>query len=153
MNIDFSHLISLIKKLGLSFLIFTIARILYYLFNLSFFNDGFPIDVFFYGLRFDLVAISYLFAPFIFLSILPFSFRTNTYYQKVTKGFFHLANSIGILFNLIDLAYFQFTLKRTTADFFRMVSTGDDFMTLLPKYVGDYWHLLIILIALIILTS
>jgi glucan phosphoethanolaminetransferase (alkaline phosphatase superfamily) len=149
MNIDFSHLISLAKKLGISFLIFTVCRLAFYVFNLSFFNDGFPLDAFYYGLRFDWVAISYLLAPFILLSILPIGIRSNSLYKTITKVFFHLANTIGIIFNLIDLAYYQFALKRTTADFLRFISSNDDTLKLLPQYLADFWYAFVLLIVFI----
>lgn len=149
MNIDFSHLISLAKKLGISFLIFTVCRLAFYVFNLSFFNDGFPLDAFYYGLRFDWVAISYLFAPFILLSILPIGLRNNSLYKTTTKIFFHLANTIGIIFNLIDLGYYQFALKRTTADFLRFISSNDDTLKLLPQYLADFWYAFVLLIVFI----
>ncbi|MCB9359920.1 MAG: sulfatase-like hydrolase/transferase [Flavobacteriales bacterium] len=153
MNIDFSHFISLIKKLAISFLIFSLCRLAFYIFNLSFFNDGFPFDAFYYGLRFDWVAISYLFAPFILLSILPFEFRKNSRYKTILKVFFHLANSAGLVFNLIDLGYYQFALKRTTADFFRFISSNDDTFKLLPQYLTDFWYAFLLLIIFIGLTE
>ncbi|TXB66637.1 sulfatase-like hydrolase/transferase [Vicingus serpentipes] len=153
MNIDFSHLISLAKKLGISFLVFTFCRFSFYFFNSSFFNDGFPIDAFYYGLRFDWVAISYLFSPFILLSILPFGIRYNKSYKIVIKLLFHIANTIGVIFNLIDLGYYQFALKRTTADFFRFVSTNDDTLKLLPQYLADFWYAFVLLIILISFTE
>tara|TARA_R110001592_G_scaffold68674_2_gene210610 strand:+ start:723 stop:2621 length:1899 start_codon:yes stop_codon:yes gene_type:complete len=153
MNIDFSHFISLIKRIGISFLIFTVGRLAFYVVNLSFFDNGFPFDAFYYGLRFDLVAISYLFSPFILLSILPFEFRKNNSYKTILKVFFHLANIVGIIFNLIDVSYFQFSLKRTTADFLRFISTNNDTLKLLPQYLADFWYSFVLLILLIILTE
>jgi arylsulfatase A-like enzyme/predicted small lipoprotein YifL len=153
MNIDFSHFISLIKKLAISFLFFSLCRLAFYIFNLSFFDGSFPFIAFFEGLRFDLVAISYLFSPFILLSILPFEFRKNSRYKTILKVFFHLANSAGLIFNLIDVGYYQFALKRTTADFFRFISTNSDTFKLLPQYLSDFWYLFILLIGFIVFTE
>lgn len=153
MNIDLSHLISLLKRIGISFLIFSICRFLFYIFHLSFFGGEFPFDAFFFGLRFDVVAISYLLSPFIFFSILPFPFRIANWYQKFLKILFHISNSIGIIFNLIDLGYYQYSLKRTTADIFNFLGTGNDFWGMLPQYVIDFWYAFLFLILLILLSE
>lgn len=153
MNINFTHLISLTKRLSISFLIFSICRLLFLVFNFSFFNDHFTISSFYYGLRFDLVAISYLYSPFILLSILPFNFRIKPFYQTILKCFFYIATVISLIFNLIDLAYYQFALKRTTADFLRFVSTNEDTLNLLPQYFIDFWYAFILLFGLIALTE
>ena len=125
------HLRLLLKKLGIAFLIFSLCRILFYTFNSYHFNDT-SFSLFFYGLRFDLVAISFLFSPLIILHLIPFPFRNFKWYNNILYISFYLANTLAIILNLIDVAYFDFTLKRTTSDFFSMVGTGDDFLKLLP---------------------
>jgi phosphoglycerol transferase MdoB-like AlkP superfamily enzyme len=146
----FSHSVLLFKRLGFAFLIFSICRILFYIFNTSHFSEV-PFSLFVYGLRFDLVSISYLFSPLILLSIIPFSFRDFRKYQRILAILFYIGNTLGIILNLIDLAYFDFTLKRSTTDFFSMVGAGggSDFMHLFYLYVIDFWYDYIILAILI----
>jgi len=153
MKIDLSHLLLLLKRLGISFLMFTICRLLFYLFHPSFFDGDFPVNAFFYGLRFDSVAIAYFFSIFILISSLPFSFRASDWYQKIVKILFHLGNSLAIILNLIDLGYYRYSLKRTTADFFDFLSTGNDFWGMFPQYVLDFWYAFVFLIILIILSE
>lgn len=148
MNSYFNDLILLLKKLGIAFLIFSLCRISFYIFNTSHFND-ISIDLFFYGLKFDLVAISYLFAPLIFLHLVPFSIRSIKWYQKLLTIFFYIGILTGVTLNMIDVGFFDFTLKRTTTDFFGMIATGDDFLKLLPNYIIDFWYLYILLAGLI----
>ena len=145
------HLKLLIKKLSIAFLIFTLTRILFYLFNTHHFSDVSP-SLFIYGLRFDAVAIAYLFLPLIIFQLLPFPHRNTKWYQTILTFLFHIGNFIGIVFNLIDLAYFDFTFKRTTTDFFGMIGIGDDFIKLLPRYVIDFWYDYLLLIGLLILS-
>jgi len=147
-----SHLILLLKRLGIAFLIFTISRLLFYIFNLNQFID-IPFELFVYGIRFDIVAISYLFSPFIVLSLIPIPYRNLDRYQFVLKILFHISNTIGLLFNLIDVAYFSFTLKRATADLFKFISTGNDTLRLLPQFIIDYWYILALLVVLIALSE
>lgn len=153
MNQNLTYIISFFKKIGLAFIVYTFCRLLFYLFNLNQFQGGFPLDAFFYGLRFDFVAVSYLFLPFILLSILPLPFKENRYYKLTTKLFFHLGNTLGIVLNLIDVGYYAFSIRRSTADLFQFLSTGNDLGNMLPTYIKDYWFLFLILIGLIMCTE
>jgi len=151
MRFYFHNTILLLKKLGIACLIFSLSRIIFLLFNTAHFSD-ISISLFFYGIRFDLVAISYFFAPLILLQLIPFSFRNYKWYQKLLAIAFYLGNTVAIILNLIDVAYFDFTLKRTTADFFGMLGTGDDFFKLLPHYIIDFWYNYILLAGLVFLS-
>ena len=146
-----NHLKLLLRKLGIAFTIFSLCRILFYLFNSSHFADV-SFSLFFYGLRFDLVAISFLYTPLILFHLIPFPFRNFKWYDKILSLCFYTSTTLAILFNLLDLAYFDFTLKRTTTDFFGMVGTGHDFINLLPHYIIDFWYDYIILAGLLILS-
>ncbi len=153
MQFQFLYYLSFLKKIGLAFIVYSICRLLFYFFNIHTFQGYFPFDSFLFGLRFDYVAISYFFLPFIFFSILPVPFKDNKIYKFGLKFFFHLGNTIGIIFNLIDVAYYPFSLRRSTADLFQFLSTGNDFSIMLPKYIKDYWFLCVILIALLVITE
>jgi hypothetical protein len=51
---------------------------------------------------------------------------------------------------LIDIAYFDFTLKRSTADLFNLINTGNDVWILLPRFLVDFWYIIVFLIAIIV---
>jgi phosphoglycerol transferase MdoB-like AlkP superfamily enzyme len=139
MNKNTNHLTVLIKRLGIAFLAFTICRILFYSFNRVHFPDV-SLDHFFYGLRFDSVSIAYFYTPLVLLHLNPFPFKNYKWYEHLLTITFYFVNTLAIAINLIDVAYFDFTLKRTTADFFGMVGTGNDFLKLLPHYIIDFWY-------------
>ena len=61
-----SHLIPFAKRIGLAFLVFSLCRISFYIVNQSHFQDVVFMD-FVYGVRFDAVAIAYLYLPFILI--------------------------------------------------------------------------------------
>lgn len=149
----FSHLLILLKKLSVAFLIFTLCRILFYIFNSHHFSD-ISLSLFIYGIRFDAISIAYLFSPLIILQLLPIPFKNSKGYLLTLSFLFYLGNSIGIILNLVDLAYFDFTFKRSTTDFFSMIGAdgGEDFMKILPHYVIDYWYDYVILIVLVYLS-
>jgi len=138
----------LFKNLGLVLLLFSVCRLLFLVFNHSYFADYSPL-VFVAGLRFDLVAISQYYAPFILLVLLPVPFRSHSVYRLVVKIFFHAATILTLMLNCMDIEYFKFTLKRTTSDIFSLVGFGDDFFTLLPRFLLDYWYVVLIWLLLI----
>lgn len=129
----------LVLRLGLAFLTFSIARLLFYLFNYSDFPD-IDLSVFFYGLRFDWVAISYLFLPFIFLHIVPVPNITVSWRKKILRVLFHIGNSVGLFLNFVDVIYYNFIFKRSTFDLFN--SIGSDGGRLLPTFIRDFWYMI-----------
>jgi phosphoglycerol transferase MdoB-like AlkP superfamily enzyme len=145
-----SHLSLLAKRLGLLLLLYFICRLLFLLFNLKQFpgiDAGIIGKAFFSGLLFDMCAISIINAVFILLSLLPLKSRNNNRYRKGLKYLFFFTNGAALLFNFIDLAYFPFTHKRTTADFFTFITTGDDTLRLLPTFLLDFWYVPLLYIA------
>ncbi len=64
---------------------------------------------------------------------------------------FLLGNIPCFLFNFIDVAYFHFTQKRTTADFFSVAAMGNDFKNMLPTIIRDYWWVLFLFIVFCLL--
>ena len=143
---------TLLLRLGIALFFFSLCRVLFFWFNSSYFSDV-SLSLFWYGIRFDLVALCYVFTPFIILHQFPHPFRDRKAYKKTLKILFHVCNGICLLFNMIDLEYFKFTLKRTTADLFQLVGMGEDFSTLLPTYIASFWYLVIMFAAFIAITE
>ena len=149
---------TLLKHIGSLLLIYAICRILFYFFHHSYFSD-LSITSFFYlmliSIRFDLSVIILLNSLFILLYLWPAQFRERMGYRTFLKVLFYITNSIAILANCVDLAYFRFTLKRTTADVFHFFGgkIGNDLATLLPVFLKDYWYIFIIWILFSILLA
>ncbi|MFC3354521.1 LTA synthase family protein [Sphingobacterium zeae] len=79
----------------------------------------------------------------------PGPFKDNRIYQQVAKWIFVVVNSIGIALNLIDFAYYPFTLKRTTGTVIDQFSNESNLVKLAFDFCLDYWYL-IVLLALIV---
>src|ERR1035437_1169540 len=150
------NLIKLLKLIAALLLIYAICRLLFYGFNYSYFSElslWQLIKIMFVSTRFDLSVIVLSNFIFIILFLMPFPFRERNGYRIILKGFFLIVNSLAILVNCIDLAYFQFTLKRTTADAFHLLGggIGNDLGRLLPLFLKEYWYVFFIWICLSIL--
>jgi len=98
----------------------------------------------FFGIRFDISALYYFNILFIVLSLVPGNFKNKKRYQKILLLLFVLINSALLATNYIDTKFFDFEHKRLTADFFSSVWLGEDFRTLLPAFIKDYWYLIVI---------
>ena len=105
------------------------------------------------GLRFDLSAIAWIFIPFSLLQLLPLKWRSRPGYRSSLRILFHVPNTLCLLLNLIDVNFFSFTLKRTSADILAMIGTGEDFITLLPRFLYDYWFTVVIFALLVLLAD
>ena len=117
-NIYLSTLLNIL----LVYLLYTLARAAFLLFNAGFFpmlSFRELLVIFLGGLRFDTSAILYTNLLYLLLALLPFTIRYSQIYQKVLKGIFVATNSIALAANCADFIYFRFTLRRTTATVFR----------------------------------
>lgn len=138
----------LISSFLLSLLVFTVARIVFYVYHHSRFEGGL-LPCLFYGLRFDTVAALALNGLFIFLAALPVSFFHFRPFRVGMKILFMLANAVGLLGNMVDVAYFPYTLRRSTADTISFFLEKNDAGTLLPVFLADFWHLVLLFVLVI----
>ncbi len=130
-------LLQLLLLCGLYF----ISRCLFTIVNSSYFEGlTFPAftELCVHALRFDISAILAVNALYILLLLLPVRYtRTG---DHATRYLFVISNSIALLFELSDWAYFPYNFKRSTADVLNMVSRKGDFWLLLPGFLTEYWY-------------
>jgi hypothetical protein len=134
----------LLIRLGIIVLVFSLQRMLFVLLNAAAFPDP-PASVFIGGIRFDLSAIAWLFLPWSVAFILKPC--PGPRFARVQKGFFHLSSAVCFFLNCIDLEYYKFTLKRSTADLFGIATGGNDMAHLAPLFVVDYWYVVLAFLA------
>jgi len=137
----------LLWRVTILVLLFTLSRLVFYLFNLPLFSAipyGEVLTLFVVGIRFDLSAILFLNGPFILLGMLPFSLFHRKGFRVVLNGYYYLINSLGLLVNFIDVIYIRFTLKRMNADIFDFLKVGGDFEKLIPQFMHDFWYILVL---------
>lgn len=148
--------LALIYRFSLLLAFYALCRILFYLFNIP----SFPKVTFLSfltilkgGLVFDASALLYLNATYILLFIIPFRFKFRSWYQKFLKWLFMITNGIGIAFNLIDIVYFRYILKRTTASMFDVAAFDAENTNLLARFVYDFWYIPFLLVIFLVLLS
>ena len=71
------------------------------------------------GWMFDTSAILYTNALYIVLMLLPLHLKEHHLWQCTAKWVFVVCNTIGVVANLCDAVYFQYTGRRTTVTVFQ----------------------------------
>ncbi len=142
----------LIYRMALVMLLFTICRVLFYLFNTGYFPNitaSHFFQILLGGMRFDALALVYVNALYIIGMLIPFKFRYNKIYQTVFKYLFVITNSIAIATNCFDIVYFRFTMRRTTATIFNEFGGEGNLWQLFGGFLVQYWYILLIFAAMV----
>lgn len=139
----------LLGQFTLALVIMTLCRLVFYYFNSSHFDnvDG---GVFTSGIRFDFSALFWILLPFLGLSLINLIIDLPKVVNQLRHFLFQLGLIVSVLFNLIDVEYFKFTLKRSTYDLFAFMGQGDDIYTLVPKFLSEFWYLDLLFVGFII---
>ena len=141
-SFNINHQLVLIYRFLLLLLLFFISRLGFYFFNTEHFADmTLPrfMVILLGGLKFDTAGILLINLFYIFLYHLPFPFRDKKVYKGILKWLFIVSNSIALGANTIDFFYFDFILKRSTADVFMFAGEGN-MLTLIGLFLVDFWY-------------
>lgn len=149
-NLFPNYLRILLVRLSIPFILLSITRILFYAFNTDNFVEVSIFD-FLAGMWFDAVTIALYFLPYIIIYLFPIPVRGYRIHQLSLKLYFILATALLIGLNLMDIEYFNYTSKRSTADLFAILGAGSDFSQLITTFMKDFWYLIVIFIVLTIL--
>jgi phosphoglycerol transferase MdoB-like AlkP superfamily enzyme len=146
--------VALFLRLTLVLILFQFGRIAFYIANIDAYPDM-TFSRFLYimwgGLRFDISAVFYTNLLFIFLQAIPFDFRFKTSYQNFNGYLFLITNSIILIGNTADMAYYPFTLKRTTTAIFQQFANETNLLKLSFRFLIDFWGASLFGILLIVM--
>lgn len=133
----------------ITILFYTLSRIIFLLYNYNYFND-FTVTNFIGGLYIDSSTHFTITILFSFLYFIPLKFRYNKIYQKILYYLYLTICFFSFILNFIDIQYFPFNKKRSTADLFKLIFSGnEDLVSLISQFLKDYWFLVIIFIIFI----
>lgn len=133
------------------FVLYSLCRLIFYLYNHDHFKEiGFRelLTIFGGGILFDASAIVYSNMLYLILFLLPFKFRYKKSFQKALMILFFITNGIALAANLADTPYYEFVLQRTSMDTFSQFRNEENMVVLLPKFMADYWYLILAWIIL-----
>lgn len=147
-------LIGLCKKAVLLLALYVLCRLIFLLIYHARFADLSVweiLKIFVVAVRFDLSVIVLLNSLFILFYLFPLDFFNKKPFLVFLKVLFIVVNSVAFLANCVDLVYFEFTLKRTTADVFHFFGgeIGNDLGNLIPVFLLDYWYIVLLWIGIV----
>jgi len=143
------YLIELLLKLLVALLVFSLMRMLFISFNQHLFPDttGLQLtNIFLQGLRFDMVAVTYINLPVIISYLLPIPIRSSRGYPIFQLILFLFCNGLALLLEFADMAYFPYTLKRTNAGDLGLITNTTD---LLPNLLKEHWYLIFLYLGML----
>ena len=149
----FATLVALALNLIMAYIIYFIARVAYLLENYSIFSQGLDTNGLFSafqgGLMFDSSAIMYTCSLYIAMMILPLHLKERPAYHKVCKWIFVIVNAIGLVLNLMDTVYFQYTSRRTTSTVFSEFGNEGNLAGIFGTELLHHWYLVLLTIVVV----
>ena len=143
---------SLLLRLLAVMVLYSLLRVVFYAYNASEFPQASAMS-YLYGLRFDTTAMLYTNLLIILLSIWPAKFVAKKWYGILVAVLFVLCNAIPFALNLVDVGYFPFVRSRSTFSLFGFVSEIPNIGNLMSVFALEYWHLLLIFVAVVVALS
>ncbi|MBR0024671.1 MAG: sulfatase-like hydrolase/transferase [Muribaculaceae bacterium] len=149
----FAPLVALALNLIMAYVVYFIARVAYLLENYSIFSQGLDTNGLFSafqgGLMFDSSAIMYTCSLYIAMMILPLHLKERPAYHKVCKWIFVIVNAIGLVLNLMDTVYFQYTSRRTTSTVFSEFGNEGNLAGIFGTELLHHWYLVLLAIVVV----
>ncbi len=140
-TLNINYQIVLLYRFALLIVLFTLCRLGFYYFNTEHYTDmtfsRFMI-IMLGGLKFDVSGILFVNALYILLYHIPFAGRTSKLYKNILKYLFFISNGIALAANVGDFFYFDFILKRSTADVL-MFAGEQNILNLFGLFFVDYF--------------
>lgn len=131
-------------------LLFSLSRLLFYGINITHFPN-IELGHFLLGIRFDISIILYINAIYFIFFLIPCKFTSTPAARIIGNTYFIVANSFALLLNLIDTAYYPFSMRRMTGDIIQFVGATNNINSLIPTFLREYFYLIIIFILFILL--
>jgi phosphoglycerol transferase MdoB-like AlkP superfamily enzyme len=137
----------LIFRLGLVYVMYMLARILFYFYNddlLQVYSFSYFLKLCYHGLVFDTSAILYVNLIFIVLSLLPLVSNTSKKFQKRLFYLYFTTNLVAFATNFIDFIYYKHSLARTTLAALNVIENEKNKTTLFLSFIVEYWHVFVL---------
>ncbi len=150
MNLEFPFVKLLGQRLFIAVFFAFLCRFLFLIFNPGFYSFEFMalVQAFFYGFLYDFSSLIYINSLFILLHLLPSKWQKQKLFQQLLFALFFVLNGSSIILNLIDIAYFPFSGKRSGFELFEM---RKEVPQVAKAYLLDYWYLFFLLFFLLFL--
>ena len=151
LSIRLGEYTALFYRIGLAYVFYFIARVLFYLYNKGLIQVSGTAEFLklaYYGIAFDTAAILYVNILFILLSILPFTINAKRGYQKFLFYLYFVTNLTAYFCNFGDFIYYRYSFARTTLAVLDSLKNESNIKALLVNFLFNYWHVFLLFILL-----
>ena len=146
----------LLTKAGLALFLLLAAQIFFYLANTRIFHVAdFSewLGIVWGNIIFGIATIGCLLLPYFVANLIPFKFRWNKHYHRLTEIFLYYIPVLFIIISdICDASYYQYTYRRLTGEIFQYLGISGNMGSLWPHFLVDYWHSTLFGFLLIFLT-
>ena len=102
---------------------------------------------------FGIATIGCILLPYFVANLLPFKFRWNKTYHRLTEILLYYVPVLFIIISdICDASYYQYTYRRLTGEIFQYLGISGNMGSLWPHFLVDYWHSTLFGFLLIFLT-
>ena len=137
-------LFALLLNLLLAYVVYFIARIAYLLDNWSYFSESLSWEIWQGGLVFDTSAILVTNIPYIVLMLFPIHWKECKVWHLVCKWEFVIINTLALILNLCDAAYFPYTMRRTTTTVFTEFQNEGNLGGIFLTETLHHWYFIVL---------
>ncbi|MCL2727089.1 MAG: sulfatase-like hydrolase/transferase [Bacteroidales bacterium] len=139
--------LNIIRRVLLLLLLYALSRYLFYCYNHDLFQS-LSWSHFKGGFRFDLSAILYINALYLFWALLPLRTVYQPSAQRWLKAWFVVTNATAFAVNTMDFYYFRFTLRRTDSSIFSEFQGGEQIGKIIGESMVQQWPLVLLWVGL-----
>lgn len=146
----------LLGKALLAFLLLLAAQTFFYLANTRIFHVADAkewLGIVWGNIIFGIATIGCMLLPYFVANLLPFKFRWNKHYHRLTEILLYYVPVLFIIISdICDASYYQYTYRRLTGEIFQYLGISGNMGSLWPHFLVDYWHSTLFGFLLIFLT-
>ena len=139
--------------MALAYVVYGLCRLIYWAENASAFpgfRSGNTLrDILTGAWVFDTSAILYTNALYALLMLIPLHVKESAAWQRTAKRLFIGVNSLAVVVNLADAAYFPYTGRRTTMTVFSEFANEGNLLGIFATELLRHWYLVVAAILLI----
>ena len=142
-------LFALLLNLLLVYVVYFIARVAYLLDNWSYFSESLSWEIWQGGLVFDTSAILVTNIPYIAMMLFPLHWKECKVWHLVCKWWFVIINTLALVLNLCDAAYFPYTLRRTTTTVFNEFQNEGNLGGIFLTETLHHWYFVVLAVIVV----
>ena len=142
-----SPLVATLVNLLLAYAVYMVARIAFMMENWEFFTGPFTMDILHGSLVFDTTAVLVTHIPYIVFMLFPLHWKECHLWHQVCKWYFVIINMLALTLNLMDAAYFPYTMRRTTTTVFSEFQNENNLAGIFLTEALHHWYFFLLAAA------